>query len=430
MRILIRAVQIADPASVYDGKQADILIENGIIQQVETAIDATADLEIQAGGYIASPGWLDAYATCGEPGEEWKEDLQSLAKAAAAGGFTSVAVRSGLHPVADNASAITSLVQKGENLPVNVLPLGTLTTAGDGKEMAELFDMMENGATGFTDGEHPIASTGLITRILEYSRDMKKPVYFFPMDKELAPGGKMHEGLVSTSLGLKGMPVISETAPLEAFLKIAQWLKAPARINGISSAASVDAIKAARAAGVDVRVTVPVFNLLFTDEALEQFDENHKVLPPYRTAKDKQALVQAVSDGIIDAVVSNHQPQDIENKAVEFDYAAWGASSVQTVLQALVAAGMTDLRFIYAALVSGPRKFMGLPVPGIAQGQPADITVFSTTTAWEFSQQNDFSKGVNNPLRGQTLKGQVLGTVCKGAWHPNSAVNVVSASGK
>ena len=237
----------------------------------------------------------------------------------------------------------------------------------------------------------------------------------------------MHEGAVSTSLGLKGIPSISESNPLQQFLNIAGWLGAPARVVRVSSAAGVEALRTAKAAGVDVKAAVPVYNLLFTDNDLAQFDENHKVLPPYRTEKDRAALWQALTDGTIDAVMSNHQPQDTESKAVEFEYAAWGASSVQTVLNAMLMAGKPDVRLIATALSSGPRRFLGLKPASIAVGQPADLTIFSTTGEWTFTSAANFSKGVNHPLLNQTLKGKVLGTVVSGQWHQNPAFNTQTA---
>jgi len=231
----------------------------------------------------------------------------------------------------------------------------------------------------------------------------------------------MHDGVVSTSLGLKGMPAVSESAALEQILQISAWLKVPVRVVRVSSAETVEIIRKAKASGIDVKAAVPALNLLFTDENLESFNENHKVLPPYRTEKDKAALWQGLSDGTIDAVMSNHHAQDIENKAVEFEYAGWGASSVQTVLQAMTAGGRPDLNLIASALSSGPRKLMGLPKVSLNPGQPADITLFSPTAEWIFEPSLNFSKGVNQPMLGKTLKGMVTGTVKAGVWFANKA---------
>lgn len=425
--LIIRSVQIVDPGHEFDGRQCDVLIENGLITRIESHLELKADTEVNASGAVMTTGWVDVLSHCGEPGEEWKEDVNSLARAAQAGGFTHIASFCGQHPLPDHAGAITALINKAAGLPVHLLPLGCITAGASGVDMAELYDMASAGAAGFTDADKPLNDQGLWTRVLEYSRDLGKPVYHFPYDKSLAPGGRMHEGAVSTSLGLKGIPSISESNPLQQFLNIAGWLGAPARVVRVSSAAGVEALRTARAAGVDVKAAVPVYNLLFTDNDLAQFDENHKVLPPYRTEKDRAALWQALTDGTIDAVMSNHQPQDTESKAVEFEYAAWGASAVQTVLNAMLMAGKPDVRLIATALSSGPRRFLGLKQVSIAVGQPADLTIFSTTGEWTFTSAANFSKGVNHPLLNQTLKGKVLGTVVSGQWHQNPAFNTQTA---
>jgi dihydroorotase len=419
--ILIRSAQIIDPESSYHGKQTDIFIRDGIIESMGSDLGVTADKEINANGMVANTGWLDVLSYCGEPGEEWKEDLKSLSAAAHSGGFTHIAVLTGNHPMPDHAAAISAIRQAGEGLPVHILPLGNITQQAKGQEMVEFADMARAGAAGFCDGDNPIADTGLISRIMEYAAGMKTPVLFFPYDKKLAPGGRMHEGMQSTSLGLKGIPAVSESTALEQILQIAAWLKVPVRVVRISSAESVEVLRKAKSSGVDVKAAVPAFNLLFTDEHLESFNENHKVLPPYRSEKDRIALWQGLSDGTIDAVMSNHHAQDIENKAVEFEYAGWGASSIQTVLQAMTGGGRPDLNLIATALSSGPRRLMGLPKVSLNPGQPADITLFSPTAEWIFDSGINFSKGVNQPLLGKTLKGIVTGTIKAGVWNPNSA---------
>lgn len=419
--ILIKSAQITDPESAYHGRQTDIFIRDGVIESMGSDLGVNADTEINASGLVANTGWLDILSYCGEPGEEWKEDLNSLSAAAQAGGFTHVAVLAGSHPLPDHAAAISAVRKASEGLPVHILPLGNITQQAKGQDMAELQDMVKAGAMGFSDGDSPISDSGLISRLLEYSAGIKAPLLFFPFDKKLAPGGRMHEGAQSTSLGLKGMPAVSESAALEQILQIAAWLKVPVRVVRISSAETVDVLRKAKAAGIDVKAAVPASNLLFTDEHLETFNENHKVLPPYRTEKDRTALWQGLSDGTIDAVMSNHHAQDIENKAVEFEYAGWGASSVQTVLQAMTGGGRPDLNLIASALSSGPRKLMGLPKVSLNPGQPADITLFSPTAEWVFEPSMNYSKGVNQPLLGKTLKGMVTGTVKAGVWHASAA---------
>ncbi|MBL7812960.1 MAG: dihydroorotase [Bacteroidetes bacterium] len=427
--LLIRSVQIADPAGSWHGRTADVYVEDGVIVRIGTDLHQHAENIIQGGGACLSPGWVDALTFCGEPGEEWKETLASLASAAQAGGFTSIAAYCGTHPAPDSAAAISSVLQKASGLPVRILPLGATTVKEEGVDMAELYDMWKAGAVAFTDGEKPLSNNGLKARIMEYAANQNIPVYMYPFCRDLAPGGSMHEGKVSNSLGLKGIPVVSETIALESDLQLAAWLRCPLRIVKISSAAAVDRIRKAKADGADIRVAVAIDNLLYTDENLTAFDENHKVLPPLRTEKDREALWAGLNDGTLDAVVSNHIPQDTESKRVEFDYSAWGSAGIQTMLPALLRAGNSpDIRVIVTALSYGPRKLLNLPVQTIQEGQPADFTLFSATTEWEFSGQKSLSKAVNIPMLGEKLKGLVLGTVLAGKWQESPVYSAAKQS--
>ena len=236
--ILIKSAQIIDPESTYHGRQTDIYIKDGIIEAMGSDLGLQADKEVNASGLVANTGWLDVLSFCGEPGEEWKEDLNSLAKAAQAGGFTHVSVLAGSHPYPDHAAAISAIQKSSDGLPVHILPLGNVTQQAQGKEMTEFYDMAKAGAAGFSDGDRPISDSGLISRIMEYAAGLKVPVMLFPFDKKLAPSGRMHEGAQSTSLGLKGMPSVSEAAALDQILQIAAWLKVPARVVRVSSAES------------------------------------------------------------------------------------------------------------------------------------------------------------------------------------------------
>jgi dihydroorotase len=420
-KIIIHSARVADSKSPFNGKEVDILIENGMITEIGSSIAAQGE-NIQAKGAFITPGWVDVFARCGEPGEEWKEDLNSLASAAHAGGFTAVAAYCGSQPVPDNGAAIQSVLNKCADLPVRILPLGDFVKP-DGNEMAELFDMQNSGAAGFAHPDHPISDSGFISRLLDYARSLEAPVILEAFDKKLAPGGRMHEGSVAASLGLKGIPSVSESIALKQIIDIAHWLNTRLHIYKISTAESVEIIKAAKNAGQSLCAAVPVYNLLFTEQDLDGFDENHKVLPPYRTLADRKALIEGLLNGHIDAVMSNHHPQDIENKAVEFEYAAWGASSVQTVLNVLLSLEGLTAEKICDVLAHGPRRFLNMPELSIAVGQKADLTIFDAESTLIFNN-NNLSKGVNHPLKGKELKGVVLGTVLNGTWNP---VNVSAA---
>lgn len=417
--ILFTNITVADSNSNYNGKKLNIVFNNGSIASIGTE-NFSADQTIDAEGYCISPGWIDALAFCGEPGEEWKESIASLSAAAQAGGFTRVASYCGVHPVSDNGAAVSSIFEKGKNLPTRILPIGTLTKDAAGKEMAELFDMQSQGAVAFFDGDHSITQNGIKSRILEYANNFNAPVFLYPFDRSLAIGGSMHEGAASTRLGLKGIPSISEVSALKADLELASWLKTPLRVVRISSAESVELVRKAKAAGQEVYAMVPVMNLLYTDAALHEFDENYKVLPPLRTQADKDALIAGLLDGTIDAVCSNHVPQDTESKDVEFDYSAYGASTVQTVLPMLVEALGNNItpEILEKALSSGPARFLGFEIAKITEGSQGDFTIFGLNQEWEFSKSANLSRSANHPLLGKMLKGNILGTISQGQFYP------------
>lgn len=416
--ILIRSVTIADPKSPLNGKTTDLLLVNGKLEKAESGISVSADIEFDAGGAMVSPGWIDAFAYCGEPGEEWKEDIKSLATAAAAGGFTRVAALCGSHPVPDTAAAIAAVGRKGQDLPATVLPIGCATKDRAGKELAEYFDMHKAGAIAFSDGEIPVKDSGLRSRIMDYAANCGVPFLDFPFDPSLAIHGTMHDGVESNSLGLKGIPSISEASKVAEAIQIATWLKVPLRLSCISSADSVTLVRQAKKDGVEVFASVPVMNLLLTDADLKEFDENCKVLPPLRTETDRKALLKALEDGTLDAICSNHMAQDSENKDVEFDYAAFGANNIQAVhgiiLQAFGAKLPTDL--LVQKLHYGPAQLLGLETQTIAVGNTVDLTVFTNSGSWNWTATTNKSKSKNSPFFGKEIQGQILATVCNGNW--------------
>jgi dihydroorotase len=426
--ILIRSVTISDPGGPLHEKTLDLLFQNGRLEKAEKNISGTADSELVAEGYSISPGWVDSYAICGEPGEEWKEDLASLATAGAAGGFTTIAAHCGTHPVSDSAAAIHAIVQRNGALPVTILPIGTATREKNGKEMAEFFDMRNAGAVAVSDGDVPFRDAGLLSRVMEYAANCKMPFLNFAFDPSLSIHGTMHDGVVSNGMGLKGIPTISETTGIATGIQLAKWLKTPLRFIGISAAESVAIISAAKKEGLEIYCAVPVMNLLLTDADLEGFDENCKVLPPLRTETDRQALIKGLKDGTIDAVYSNHQPQDAENKDVEFDYAAFGANNIQVTFGILCEAlgAKESAHFIVEKLYSGPMRLLGLTPKHIEVGNELDCTVFSTTGSWVWNASSNKSKSKNSPFLGREICGQVMGTISKGKW--NSSINLTKTN--
>lgn len=417
--ILIRRVTIADPESDLNGKTADVFIRDGVLT-METPANAPCDVEIDGTGLFLSPGWIDSLAFCGEPGEEWKEDLASLAAAAASGGFTKVAAFCGYLPFPDKATAIAAIVGKSAGLPVKILPLGTATKGREGKQMSEIYDMKSAGAVAFTDGEIPVSHSGLKARIMEYAANCNAPFLDFTFDPDLASSGLVHDGPVGNSLGLKGIPAIAEINALSEAIRLAKWLKTPLRVVGISTAESVQLIREARNHGLEIYASVPVMNLLHTDSDLSGFDENFKVLPPLRSETDRQALIEGLADGTLDAVYSNHQPQDTESKDVEFEYAAYGAIGIQTVLGMILRAAGEKLNndVLVRALYYGPAALLGIPAPSAGSEKPMDYTLFSRNGEWNWNRSNNLSKSRNSALLNNLLPGYVAGVIVNGNWIP------------
>lgn len=422
--LLIKNANIIDPNGSFNGMKRDIFIQDGLVNKIEESIDPNGATVIDVDGAYVSAGWVDSLAFCGEPGEEWKEDLKSLSLAAAAGGYTAVAVQCGNHPYPDSAAAISSILKKSNDLKVEILPYGTATKNKEGKQIAEIFDMFNNGAIAFFDGDHPITHEGLKARIMEYAHNCNAPFMIFPFNPELSGTGAVHEGVQSNAMGLKGIPSISENNEIAAAIELAKWLKTPLRLLRVSTKEAVKLIENGQKEGVEIHASVPAMNLLYCDEDLKNFDENFKVLPPLRTSEDRAALVQGLLNGTLQSMCSNHTPQDTENKAVEFEYAAFGASTIQSSFSILVQAlGESATPEIIAKILgAGNRDFLGLKPQAIGMGAKASFTVFNLNASTEFTVKNNKSKGVNSPAIGKTLPGAVLGTVMHGQWIPTQTV--------
>lgn len=418
--ILIKSVKIVDVNSTWNNQEVDIYIENGIIKNIDGSISAPNAEVFQADGLSVSLGWIDVFANCPDPGEPWKESLPSLAKAAQMGGFTTVAALCGTDPLPENASLIGQTVVQAKDLSVNILPLGLSSEKREGKEMAEVYEMHQVGAVGQTDGVVPSASVSLRSKLMQYCASLNIPYLHFPFEGKLVTGGSVNEGFVNVNLGLKGLPVASETIALLADLEMAKWLNTPVRILGISSKESVEIVRQAKANQMNVRVAVPIMNLVYTEDAVGEFDENYKVLPPLRTEGDRKALVEAVLDGTIDAIMSNHLPSDIESKNVEFDYAHFGAATLSAFFPMLVDAfGEQHLDKVILALTVGAHNFYNLPKQSFTIGSTANLTFFNVGEKLEITNQNKGTKAYNVLGLNQSHQGKVIATFCKGKLNKN-----------
>jgi len=406
--ILIRSVTILHPASVYHNTIADILITDGKIAKISNEITSSEDVVlIDGSNKYVSPGFFDLNANFCEPGLETKEDLISGSAAAIAGGFTGVAVQPSTNPVIHSKSEVSYILNRTKEFIVDVHPLGCISQNREGKDIAELYDMRMSGALAFTDGTRPISDSGLMSRALLYAKGFDGLIFSFPEDSSIAGKGKMNEGIVSTYLGMKGIPALAEEVHISRDLYLAEYNDCPVHFSTISSANSVALIKEAKKKGLKVSCDVTAHHLVLSDEALEGFDSNYKVKPPLRTSADISALLAGLKDGTIDAIVSQHTPHEIEFKEVEFEIASFGIIGLQTVLPLALKAGLSP-EAIVEKLAINPRKILNLPIPGFEEGEEANLVLFDSNEDWVFDASTNKSKSSNSPFLKTTLKGKVL----------------------
>lgn len=413
MRCLIKRVTVIDPASSLHRKTVDLLVENGILRFSGPAATTQADQVIEEEGLMVSPGWMDVGAYVGDPGMEHREDLHSLREAAAAGGFSSVAIWPNTLPPIESKADVHYVLRQNAGKAVEVLPIGALSAKCEGKTLTEMIDMHTAGAIAFSDGLAPLQDGGLFLRALQYAKLFDGLVLNAPLDLNVAAGGQMHEGVMSTSLGLRGLPSLAEELMVHRDLEILAYAGGRLHLHGISAAGSIEQIRAAKNKGLRVTASVPVLNLVFTDEVLHQFDSNFKVQPPLREESDRQALLRALADGTIDFIYANHVPLDTEAKDLEFPYAEFGAIGLETAF-ALCRTYLADalpLDHLVRLFSINPRKVLGLDPTVIEDGAPANLSLFFPDKEWLYDERSIHSQSRNSPLIGQTLRGKPLGVV-------------------
>ncbi len=405
MNLLIKSATILDPGSAFHQQVTDILIENGVITRIAEDIDADAEVIDGEGKYV-SPGFFDLNCNIGELGLETKEDMHSGTRAAAAGGFTGIALMPNTSPPVHSKAEIEYLLNRAKNNLVDVYPLGTISHKREGKDLAEMYDMYLSGARAFTDGNRPVQDAGLMERALLYAQGFDATVFSYPEDTAIAGKAKVNEGEVSTLLGMKGIPSLAEELMIARDLYLAEYTVSRIHFSTISTARSVELIREAKRKGLEVTCDVAAHHLILTDEALMGFDSMYKVKPPLRTKDDVLALIKGLKDGTIDAIVSQHTPHEVEFKDVEFEMAEYGITGFQTALPLALKSGL-PVELLVEKLAINPREILGVTVPVIAEGERANLVLFDAETEWEYSSKNNRSKSVNSPFFGQQLKGKV-----------------------
>jgi len=423
--LLICGGRVIDPANGIDAI-ADVLIRDGRIVSVTAQDMALAeaslpavDRVIDAQGLIVSPGFIDTHVSLREPGFEEDECTASGTAAALAGGFTTIAAQSDTSPVVDNRSAAEFIRLQAERARnCRVYPLGAVSKESKGEELAEIGQLIEGGAVGFSDAKRPVANSEVMRRALEYTRMFNRPILHFAMVPELADGGVMHEGFQSTRLGLRGIPAAAQDIMTGRDIALAELTGGRIHLMCVSTKDSVERIRRAQASGILVTGDVTPHHLLLTDDLLDSFDTMYKCNPPLRSAEHVQALIAGVKDGTLSAITADHQPLSLEKKQVELDIAPFGICGIETLLpvcvRALIEPGHLTWPELIARLTTGPAAILGLNHGTLSVGQPADVTLINPDAQWTVRAIEFRSRSRNTPFDGMTLTGRVVRTLVNG----------------
>lgn len=406
MNLLVKQVTIADPQSKFNNQQCDVRITDGKIQSIGKLSAEKDETVFEANGACITPGFFDLNCVAGDPGFETKEDIQTLTVAAKAGGFTGLALLPQTSPVVQSKSQVEYILNKSRGNLVDVLPIGAISQNREAKEIAELFDMQQAGAIAFSDGDRAIQDDGFMSRALQYAKGFDALLMVYPENKSIAGKSQINESKNSVLLGMKGLPPLAEEMHIARDIFLATYNYTKIHISNISTAGSVALIRKAKKDGVKITCDVTAHHLVFTEELLADFDSNYKVKPPLRSKADVKALLAGLKDGTIDAIISQHRPEEIEFKNVEFEIAHYGIIALQTVLPLLIKAGL-DVSLIAEKLAINPRKLLNLNIPVIEEGANANFTVYAADEKWTYNSASNYSKSANSPLLGTELTGKV-----------------------
>ncbi|HLA56258.1 MAG TPA: dihydroorotase [Flavobacterium sp.] len=411
MNLIIRAAKIIDPKSKFHNQVMDVQIANGMIAKIGSKLKNTDSIEeLKLGNLHLSQGWFDSSVSLGEPGFEDRETIANGLDVAAKSGFTAIALQPNSLPVIDNQSQVNFVKNKANNAATQLYPIGALTKESLGKDLAELFDMKNAGAIAFGDYNKNLENPNLLKIALQYVQDFDGLVIAYSQDSNIKGNGVANEGIVSTRLGLKGIPALAEELQIARNLFILEYTGGKMHIPTISTAKSIQLIKDAKAKGLNVTCSVAVHHLVLTDEKLDGFDTRFKVAPPLRNESDRKALVKAVKDGTIDMITSDHNPIDIEHKKMEFDLAKNGTIGLESAFGALMT--VLPLEIVIEKLVSGKSVFV--ENAGINEGGKADFTLFNPEGNWTFTKENIRSKSKNSAFLGTKMTGKAYGIFSNG----------------
>jgi dihydroorotase len=416
--LVVRGARVVDPVEGIDSV-CDVRVDGGTVAQLGTSLEPNGHRLVEGAGLVLAPAFVDPHVHLRVPGREDEETIASGTAAAAAGGYCAILAMPNTEPVIDSAAVLGSLIEDAQaeaEVPVGFL--AAITRGQEGGELTEMAELAEQGAAGFTDDGHPVVAPGLMRRALQYHRITGRRLALHCEEPTLSRDGQMHEGAVSAELGFAGYPSVAESVMVERDLALAAFEEQPVHLLHLSARESVEALSRAQATGLSATGEVTPHHLCLTDEAVRTLDPNVKMNPPLRSEDDRAALVEALRDGTITAVGTDHAPHARHEKEVPFEAAPFGVTGLETAFAALytnlVEPGLLTLETLIERMSSGPARAYGLEPPRIAVGAPANLVLLDTAATWRVEEGGFRSRSANSWLLGQTLKGQVRLTVAAG----------------
>ena len=408
MKILIQSAKIICKGSPYHLKKKNVLIAGGRIAEIGDK-NYQADKVINAEGMLLTIGWMDLGAFVGDPGLEHKEDLVSIGKTAAAGGFTELVLLPNTQPTIQTKNEVSYVTQGNNNRLVELHVMAAVTKNCKGEELTEMIDLHEAGAVAFSDGLKSVWHTDLFLKSLQYIQKFDGLLIDHPEDNWLNLFGQMNEGITSTSLGLKGMPRIAEEVATRKNLELLEYANGRLHFARVSTSKTIDMIRAAKKKGLKVTCDITGYQALLDDSLLSDFDTNYKLNPPLREKSDSEALIKGLKDGTVDILTSGHLPQDDESKLLEFDQADFGMINLQTFASQITSLSKSiDIDILIEKITSAPRRILQLEIPKIEVDEKANLTLFNPHATWTFSEKENLSKSKNSPWLGKELKGKAV----------------------
>jgi len=416
--LVVRGARVLDPLEGVD-VQVDVRIDQGVIAELGSSLPVNGHRALDGSGLVLAPAFVDPHVHLRTPGREDEETIASGTQAAAAGGYCAILAMPNTDPVVDSAAVLGTLIEQAHSqAEVATGFLAAISKGQHGTELTEMAELAEEGAVGFTDDGRPVVAPALMWRALQYASVTDRPLAVHCEDPTLSRGGHMHEGQVSAELGIGGWPSIAESVMVERDLALAEYENRSLHLMHLSARESVDALRRAQAGGIRATAEVTPHHLVLTDESVRSLDPNVKMNPPLGADDDRKALVEALRDGTISSVATDHAPHARHEKEVPFEAAPFGVTGLETAFSALythlVEPGLISLETLLERMSAGPSRAYGLEAPRIAVGAPANLVLLDTQASWQVAEDSFRSRSKNSWLIGEKLRGRVRATVAAG----------------